>query len=55
MWDYFYQPLWLTGLPVVLPEQTEAVLLGAAVLGACASQDCSSIQVTDGNQQTMLP
>ncbi|XP_056149938.1 FGGY carbohydrate kinase domain-containing protein isoform X2 [Lampris incognitus] len=33
-----------TGLPVVLPEQTEAVLVGAAVLGACASQDYSSIQ-----------
>lgn len=35
------------GLPVVLPDQTEAVLLGAAVLGACASQDYSSIQVND--------
>lgn len=33
-----------TGLPVVLPEQTEAVLVGAAVLGACASQDYSTIQ-----------
>lgn len=33
-----------TGLPVVLPDQMEAVLLGAAVLGACASQDYSSIQ-----------
>lgn len=33
-----------TGLPVVLPDQTEAVLVGAAVLGACASQDYSSIQ-----------
>uniref|UniRef100_H3CQZ9 FGGY carbohydrate kinase domain-containing protein n=1 Tax=Tetraodon nigroviridis TaxID=99883 RepID=H3CQZ9_TETNG len=33
-----------TGLPVVLPDQTEAVLLGAAVLGARASQDYSSIQ-----------
>uniref|UniRef100_H2M2L1 FGGY carbohydrate kinase domain-containing protein n=1 Tax=Oryzias latipes TaxID=8090 RepID=H2M2L1_ORYLA len=28
-----------TGLPVVLPDQTEAVLVGAAVLGACASRD----------------
>uniref|UniRef100_H2TAZ6 FGGY carbohydrate kinase domain-containing protein n=1 Tax=Takifugu rubripes TaxID=31033 RepID=H2TAZ6_TAKRU len=36
-----------TGLPVVLPDQTEAVLLGAAVLGACGSQDYSSIQVND--------
>uniref|UniRef100_A0A671W469 FGGY carbohydrate kinase domain-containing protein n=1 Tax=Sparus aurata TaxID=8175 RepID=A0A671W469_SPAAU len=34
-----------TGLPVVLPDQMEAVLIGAAVLGACASQDYSSIQV----------
>ncbi|XP_046882938.1 FGGY carbohydrate kinase domain-containing protein isoform X1 [Hypomesus transpacificus] len=33
-----------TGLPVVLPAQTEAVLVGAAILGACASQDYSSIQ-----------
>lgn len=33
-----------TGLPVVLPDQTEAVLIGAAILGACASQDYSSIQ-----------
>ncbi|KAJ8012264.1 hypothetical protein DPEC_G00066870 [Dallia pectoralis] len=34
----------VTGLPVVLPAQTEAVLVGAAVLGACASRDYSSIQ-----------
>uniref|UniRef100_A0A8C2XGB1 FGGY carbohydrate kinase domain-containing protein n=1 Tax=Cyclopterus lumpus TaxID=8103 RepID=A0A8C2XGB1_CYCLU len=34
-----------TGLPVVLPDQTEAVLIGAAVLGACASQDYSTVQV----------
>uniref|UniRef100_A0A669BDJ9 FGGY carbohydrate kinase domain-containing protein n=3 Tax=Oreochromis niloticus TaxID=8128 RepID=A0A669BDJ9_ORENI len=33
-----------TGLPVVLPDQTEAVLVGAAVLGACASRHYSSIQ-----------
>ncbi|XP_072219854.1 FGGY carbohydrate kinase domain-containing protein isoform X3 [Leuresthes tenuis] len=33
-----------TGLPVVLPDQMEAVLVGAAVLGACASRDCSTIQ-----------
>uniref|UniRef100_A0A8D0ACH4 FGGY carbohydrate kinase domain-containing protein n=1 Tax=Sander lucioperca TaxID=283035 RepID=A0A8D0ACH4_SANLU len=32
-----------TGLPVVLPDQTEAVLLGAAILGACASQDYMSL------------
>ncbi|KAK1797302.1 hypothetical protein P4O66_008677 [Electrophorus voltai] len=33
-----------TGLPVVLPAEREAVLVGAAILGACASRDCSSIQ-----------
>uniref|UniRef100_A0A3P8WPR6 FGGY carbohydrate kinase domain containing n=1 Tax=Cynoglossus semilaevis TaxID=244447 RepID=A0A3P8WPR6_CYNSE len=33
-----------TGLPVVLPDQTEAVLIGAAILGACASQDFGSVQ-----------
>ncbi|XP_047197868.1 FGGY carbohydrate kinase domain-containing protein [Hippoglossus stenolepis] len=33
-----------TGLPVVLPDQVEAVLIGAAILGACASQDFTSIQ-----------
>uniref|UniRef100_A0A665V429 FGGY carbohydrate kinase domain containing n=1 Tax=Echeneis naucrates TaxID=173247 RepID=A0A665V429_ECHNA len=33
-----------TGLPVVLPDQVEAVLLGAAVLGACASGDYKTIQ-----------
>ncbi|XP_052465301.1 FGGY carbohydrate kinase domain-containing protein [Carassius gibelio] len=33
-----------TGLPVVLPAEREAVLLGAAVIGACASSDYSSIQ-----------
>lgn len=32
-------------MPVVLPDQMEAVLIGAAVLGACASQDYSTIQV----------
>ncbi|KAM9720320.1 FGGY carbohydrate kinase domain-containing protein [Menidia menidia] len=33
-----------TGLPVVLPDQMEAVLVGAAVLGACASRDYNNIQ-----------
>ncbi|KAM4728758.1 FGGY carbohydrate kinase domain-containing protein isoform 1-T2 [Anableps anableps] len=33
-----------TGLAVVLPSQTEAVIVGAAVLGACASRDCRTIQ-----------
>uniref|UniRef100_A0A674MZ57 FGGY carbohydrate kinase domain-containing protein n=1 Tax=Takifugu rubripes TaxID=31033 RepID=A0A674MZ57_TAKRU len=43
-----------TGLPVVLPDQTEAVLLGAAVLGACGSQDYSSIQVNDTKSPSSL-
>nr|XP_015211262.1 PREDICTED: FGGY carbohydrate kinase domain-containing protein isoform X1 [Lepisosteus oculatus]XP_015211263.1 PREDICTED: FGGY carbohydrate kinase domain-containing protein isoform X1 [Lepisosteus oculatus] len=34
----------ITGLPVVLPKEPEAVLVGAAILGACASHDCSSLQ-----------
>ncbi|KAG7259974.1 hypothetical protein CRUP_036722 [Coryphaenoides rupestris] len=33
-----------TGLPLVLPGQTEAVLVGAAILGACASQEYQTIQ-----------
>ena len=41
----FFPLLFFSGLPVVLPDQMEAVLIGAAVLGACASQDYSSIQV----------
>lgn len=43
--DNFFNINSFSGLPVVLPDQMEAVLLGAAVLGACASQDYSSIQV----------
>ncbi|XP_053485738.1 FGGY carbohydrate kinase domain-containing protein isoform X1 [Ictalurus furcatus] len=34
----------VTGLPVVLAAEREAVLVGAAVLGACASRDYTSIQ-----------
>ncbi|XP_061694414.1 FGGY carbohydrate kinase domain-containing protein isoform X2 [Syngnathoides biaculeatus] len=37
-----------TGLPVVLPQQAEAVLVGAAVLGACAAQDSKTIQRRNG-------
>ncbi|XP_032420568.1 FGGY carbohydrate kinase domain-containing protein [Xiphophorus hellerii] len=33
-----------TALPVVLPDQSEAVLVGAAILGACASQDYEAIE-----------
>ncbi|KAK2860108.1 hypothetical protein Q7C36_004274 [Tachysurus vachellii] len=34
----------VTGLPIVLPAEREAVLVGAAILGACASQDYNTIQ-----------
>ncbi|XP_068095494.1 FGGY carbohydrate kinase domain-containing protein isoform X2 [Hyperolius riggenbachi] len=34
----------VTGLPVVLSEEVESVLVGAAILGACASRDFTSIQ-----------
>ncbi|XP_060770179.1 FGGY carbohydrate kinase domain-containing protein isoform X6 [Neoarius graeffei] len=35
----------ITGLPIVLPAEKEAVLVGAAVLGACASRDYTCIQL----------
>uniref|UniRef100_A0A8C5WKX3 FGGY carbohydrate kinase domain-containing protein n=1 Tax=Leptobrachium leishanense TaxID=445787 RepID=A0A8C5WKX3_9ANUR len=34
----------ITGLPVVLSKEVESVLVGAAILGACASGDFPSIQ-----------
>ncbi|XP_057886719.1 FGGY carbohydrate kinase domain-containing protein isoform X4 [Melospiza georgiana] len=34
----------ITGKPVVLPKEVESVLVGAAILGACASGDFASIQ-----------
>ncbi|KAM9542215.1 FGGY carbohydrate kinase domain-containing protein isoform 3-T8 [Guaruba guarouba] len=34
----------ITGKPVVLSKEAEAVLVGAAILGACASGDFASIQ-----------
>ncbi|XP_053549603.1 FGGY carbohydrate kinase domain-containing protein [Bombina bombina] len=34
----------ITGLPVVLSKEVESVLVGAAILGACASGDFVSIQ-----------
>lgn len=33
------------GKPVVLSREVESVLVGAAILGACASGDFASIQV----------
>ncbi|KAI0240066.1 FGGY carbohydrate kinase domain-containing protein [Lamellibrachia satsuma] len=34
----------VTGLPIVIPNSNESVLLGAAILGACASKRFHSIQ-----------
>ena len=34
------------GLPIVIPNSNESVLLGAAILGACASKRFHSIQVS---------
>ena len=33
------------GFPCVLPRENESVLVGSAILGACASGDFTSIQV----------
>ncbi|XP_041127166.1 FGGY carbohydrate kinase domain-containing protein [Polyodon spathula] len=38
----------ITGLPVVLSREVESVLVGAAILGACASGDFHSIQEAMG-------
>lgn len=35
------------GMPVVLSQEAESVLVGAAVLGACASGDFTSVQVCE--------
>ncbi|XP_045713767.1 FGGY carbohydrate kinase domain-containing protein isoform X3 [Phyllostomus hastatus] len=35
----------ITGMPVVLSQEVESVLVGAAILGACASGDFTSVQV----------
>ncbi|XP_060221863.1 FGGY carbohydrate kinase domain-containing protein isoform X2 [Meriones unguiculatus] len=35
----------VTGIPVVLSQEVESVLVGAAILGACASGDFTSVQV----------
>ncbi|KAM5265698.1 FGGY carbohydrate kinase domain-containing protein isoform 1-T1 [Hipposideros larvatus] len=34
----------ITGMPVVLSQEVESVLVGAAILGACASGDFASVQ-----------
>ncbi|CAJ0938509.1 unnamed protein product [Ranitomeya imitator] len=35
----------ITGLPVILSKEVESVLVGAAILGACASRDFTSIML----------
>lgn len=35
------------GMPVVLAQEVESVLIGAAILGACASEDFASLQVSN--------
>jgi len=35
----------MAGLPILIPENEESVLLGAAILAACASQEFPNIQV----------
>nr|XP_021518978.1 FGGY carbohydrate kinase domain-containing protein-like isoform X2 [Meriones unguiculatus] len=35
----------VTGIPVVLSQEVESVLVGAAILGACASGDFTSVQL----------
>ncbi|XP_029421115.1 FGGY carbohydrate kinase domain-containing protein isoform X2 [Nannospalax galili] len=34
----------ITGMPVILSQEVESVLVGAAILGACASGDFTSVQ-----------
>ncbi|XP_077189673.1 FGGY carbohydrate kinase domain-containing protein isoform X2 [Paroedura picta] len=34
----------IVGMPVVLAQEVESVLIGAAILGACASEDFASLQ-----------
>ncbi|XP_034509292.1 FGGY carbohydrate kinase domain-containing protein isoform X4 [Ailuropoda melanoleuca] len=36
----------ITGMPVVLSQEVESVLVGAAILGACASGDFASVQLS---------
>jgi hypothetical protein len=39
--------LFCAGMPVVLSKEVESVLVGAAILGACASGDFPSVQVCE--------
>lgn len=46
-------------MPVLCPHETESVLLGAAILGACAAQQFSSvheaIKIMGGNADIVRP
>ncbi|XP_039175847.1 FGGY carbohydrate kinase domain-containing protein isoform X1 [Crotalus tigris] len=39
----------IVGMPVVLAQEVESVLMGAAILGACASKDFASLQLKSLN------
>ncbi|XP_060081414.1 FGGY carbohydrate kinase domain-containing protein-like isoform X2 [Ylistrum balloti] len=41
---YLQMQVDVTGLPLILPDEEESVLVGAAMLGACASNDFPSLQ-----------
>nr|KAF6443782.1 FGGY carbohydrate kinase domain containing [Molossus molossus] len=41
----------VTGMPVVLSQEVESVLVGAAILGACASGDFTSVQKRTRHQE----
>jgi len=49
VWDGFHTVVPLLDRPVVLSKETEAVLLGGAILGACASKEYESLQVLLNN------
>ncbi|XP_059230898.1 FGGY carbohydrate kinase domain-containing protein isoform X2 [Mustela nigripes] len=45
----------ITGMPVVLSQEVESVLVGAAILGACASGDFASVQLSSAPEKDLLP
>lgn len=42
-------------MPVVLSQEVESVLVGAAILGACASGDFTSVQVCSDARAAAVP
>lgn len=42
-------------MPVVLSQEVESVLVGAAILGACASGDFTSVQVCQDPWVVVVP